>query len=168
MPFTTIRFRIRNRGGNFGGQIFEHKIPEFDWNLFKNTPNAEAFVKKAYVATAQKLVRDLIEEKDGTDERHLESMEALIARSLKFTRQEILEWCENRDWTRARFTVDPKEAIATLKANLPNMSSDEFGFPLNLRSRAAEIVAEVADLKSDPLADYLFVKLAQERPALDL
>ena len=167
MKSTLIRFRIRNRGGAFGGQTFEHKVPEFDWALFKNTPNAEAFTRKAYFAAAQKIVRDLIEEKATTEEHHLNSMEALVARSLKFTRQEIQEWCESRDWAKAQFTTDPEKAINTLKSNLPGLSSDEFAFPVKLRTRAAEIVAEVADSKSDPIADYLFVKLAQERPAFD-
>ena len=167
MAFTSIRFTVRNRGGEFGGQSFEHNVPAFNWSQFKNAPNAEAFVKKAYFAAAQKLVRDLIEEKNSTDPRHLESIEALIARSLKFTRPEIQDWCESRNWALARFTSDPEAAIKTLKAHLPNLSSDEFAFPPHLRSRAAEIVAEVADFNSDPVADYLFVKLAQERPEVE-
>ena len=68
MPDKMIRFRIRNRGGDFAGQTIEHKVPDFDWGLFKNTPNAEAFVKKAYFAAAQKLVRDLKEEKNSPDD----------------------------------------------------------------------------------------------------
>lgn len=168
MTKATIRFRIRDRGGEFGGQTFVHKVPAFDWALFKNTPNAEAFAKKAYFAAAQKLVRDLVEQKGATSDRHLESMEALIARSLKFTKQEIADWCESRDWSRAKFEADPDRGIRTLKENLPSISSDEFAFPVKLRARAAELVAEVADEGSDPIADYLFVKLAQRDLSLDL
>ena len=168
MSLTSIRFKIRNRGGAFGGQSFEYRVPAFDWNVFKNTPNAEAFVKKAYFAAAQKLVRDLVEEKISTEEHHLESMEALVARSLKFTRQEIQDWCESRDWSVARFNVNPEAAIKTLKTHLPNLSSDEYAFPLKLRTRAAELVAEVADQNADPVADYLFVKLAYVPPVVEL
>lgn len=48
------------------------------------------------------------------------------------------------------------------------MSSSEYAFPDHLRIRAAEIVAEIADSKSDPVADYLFVKLSQEQNSDDL
>jgi hypothetical protein len=167
MSLTSIRFRVRNKGGKFAGQILEHSVADFDWAAFKNTPNAEAFAKKAYAAAAQKLVRELYEGKNQTDDRHLQSMESLIARSLKFTRDEIVDWCDSRDWRRAKFTIPAEKAIKTLKEHLPNLSSDDFGFPENLRIRAAEIVAEVADSKSDPVADYLFVKLSQEQRKIE-
>lgn len=163
MPLTFIRFTVRNKGGKLGGQTLEHAVAEFDWPTFKNTPNAEEFVKKSYYAAAQKLVRELHEGKNRTEDHHLHSMESLIARSLKFTREEIIEWCDSRNWALATFTTDPEKAIALLKEYLPNLSSSDFGFPEQLRSRAAEVVAEVADSKADPLADYLFVKLSQEQ-----
>ncbi len=163
MSLTPIRFTVRKKGGALSGQPIEHQVAEFDWGVFKNTPNAEGFVRKAYYAAAQKLVRELYERKNQTEEHHLQSMESLIARSLKFTREEIEEWCECRDWTRAKFKTDAEKAICRLKEHLPGLSSSEYAFPNNLRTRAAEIVAEVADSKSDPVADYLFVKLSQEQ-----
>lgn len=168
MSLTSISFTVRNKGGKLGGQTIEHSVAEFDWPTFKNTPNAEAFVKKAYYAAAQKLVRDLHEGKNQTEDHHLHSMESLVARSLKFTRDEIIEWCDSRDWTRAKFTTEPEKAIASLKEYLPNLSSSDFAFPERLRTRAAEIVAEVADSRADPVADYLFVKLSQEQKKDDL
>ena len=168
MPSTLIRFTVRRKGGPLGGQTIEHQVADFDWLLFKNTPNAEAFAKKAYVAAAQKLVRELNERKSQTEEHHLQSMESLIARSLKFTREEIEDWCESRNWSVVKFTVEPQKGIALLKENLPNLTSSEFSFPEKLRARAAEIVAEVADSKSDPVADYPFVKLSQEQKKDDL
>ena len=168
MPFTPIRFTVRKKGGPLGGQTLEHQVAEFDWLIFKNTPNAEAFVKKAYVAAAQKLVRELHEGKNQTEEHHLQSMESLIARSLKFTREEIDDWCASRDWTPVKFKIEAQKAISVLKEHLPGLSSSEFTFPEHLRTRAAEIVAEVADSKSDPVADYLFVKLSQEQKRDDL
>ena len=165
---TPIRFTIRRRGGDFAGQTYEYRVAAFDWELFKKTPNAEAFAKKAYYAAAQKLVRDMVEEKPITDEHHLISMENLIARMLKFTKQEIIDWCESREWSLAKFTIESEKAIKILKDKLPNLSSAEFAFPVKLRARAAEVVAEVADKDSDPIANYLFVKLTQPQPELDL
>jgi hypothetical protein len=168
MPMTPIRFTIRRRGGEFAGHEYTYRVAAFDWELFKNTPNAEAFTKKAYYAAAQKLVRDMVEEKPTTDEHHLVSMENLIARTLKFTKQEIIDWCESREWSLAKFTIDSEKGVKIMKDNLPNLSSAEFAFPQKLRARAAEIVAEVADKDSDPIANYLFVKLSQTQPELDL
>lgn len=163
MTLTTIRFTVRKKGGKLSGQTLEHQVAEFDWQTFKNTPNAEVFVKKAYYAAAQKLVREIHEGNMQTGGHHLQSMESLIARSLKFTRDEIAEWCDSRDWGCAKFKVEPEKGIAVLKELLPGLSSSEFRFPKEIRSRAAEIVAEVADIKADPVANYLFVKLTQDQ-----
>lgn len=171
MSYTMIRFTVRNKGGALGGQTLEHEIPEFDWDKFKNTPNAEVFAKKAYLAAAQKNVRELYEKKNYTEEHHLHSMENLIAHSIKYTREEIEDWCECRDWSQAKFTIDSAKGIQFLKEHLPALSTMEFSFPENLRARAAEIVAEVAYSKSDPIAEYLFVKLTQvqkEKSLIDL
>ena len=168
MSKTPIRFTIRRRGGEFAGHTYEYRVAAFEWDLFKNTPNAEAFAKKAYYAAAQKLVRDMVEEKPSTDEHHLISMENLIARTLKFTKQEIIYCCDSRDWSQAKFAIDSDKGVEIMKDKLPNLSSAEFAFPAKLRVRAAEIVAEVADKDSDPIANYLFVKLTQTQPELDL
>lgn len=162
MSHTTIRFTVRKKGGPSAGKTLEQSVAEFNWEKFKNTPNAEAFVKKAYFAAAQKLTRELHESKSQTEEHHLQTMESLIARSLKFTKTEIQDWCESREWGRVTFKADAEKAIGILKENLPKPSSSEFCFPINLRERAAEIIAEVADAKLDPIADYLFVKLSQK------
>lgn len=163
MSINSIRFTVRKRGGRLGGQTIEQAVAAFDWAAFKNTANAEAFAKKAYYAAAQKLARELAEGKNQTEAHHLQTMESLIARSLKFTKEEINEWCEIRDWDRAKFTTEREKGIRFLKENLPSLSSSEFAFPERLRKRAAEIVAEVADSSADPIADYLFVKLSQEQ-----
>lgn len=162
MPHTTIRFTVRRKGGVLAGQTIEHEVPKFDWQSFKNLPNAEEFVKKAYFAAAQKLVREIHEGKNGTGEHHLQSMEALIARSLKFARVEIEEWCENRDWGNAGFVDEAERKIAFLKENLPLLSSNDAAFPEHLRKRAAEIVASIANIQTDPIANFLWVKLIQK------
>jgi len=126
--------------------------------------------QKAYFTAAQKLVRDIYEGKNQTEVHHLQSMESLVARSLKFNRDEIEEWCDSRDWARANFAVkvDASKAILMLKNNLPALSNSDFGFPENLRRRAAEIVNKVADINADPVADFLFVKLSQEQQGAGL
>ena len=83
MSLTPIRFTVRKKGGVLSGKPIEHQVAEFDWGMFKNTPNAETFVRKAYYAAAQKLVRELYEGKSQTEEHHLKSMESLIARGCK-------------------------------------------------------------------------------------
>jgi hypothetical protein len=168
MVMIPISFTIRRRGGEFAGQKYEYRVAAFDWELFKNAPNAEAFAKKAYYAAAQKLVRDMVEEKPSTDEHHLISMENLMARMLKFTKQEIIDWCDSREWSLAKFSIDSEQGIKIMKDNLPKLSSAEFAFPSKQRARAAEIVAEVANKDSDPIANYLFVKLTQPQPEIDL
>jgi hypothetical protein len=163
MTLTTMRFTVRNKGGKLSGQTLEHQVAEFDWIVFKNTPNAEAFVKKAYYAAAKRLIREIHEGNRQTRDHHLQSMESLIARSLKFTREEIAEWCDSRDWGCAKFKVEPEKGISVLKEHLPGLSSSEYRFPEKIRSRAAEIVAEVADINVDPVANYLFSKLTQDQ-----
>lgn len=162
MTMTTIRFTVRRKGGVLSGQTIEHSVPEFEWHTFKNLPNAEAFVKKAYFAAAQKCAREINEGSNGTDTHHLQSMDSLIARSIRFTREEIEDWCESRDWSKIKFGIEPAKAISYLKTNLPQLAVSESVFPQQLRSRAAELVASVADSKADPVADYLWVKLTQE------
>ena len=163
MALSPVRFTVRKKCGSLGGQTLEGQVAEFNWELFKNTPNAAEFVRKAYFAAAQKLIRDIHENKNQTEEHHLQSIESLIARSLKFTKEEIEEWCESRDWARAKFSVEPEKGVRLLKEHLPGLSSSDYSFPEKLRTRAAEIVAEVADSKADPVADFLFVKLSQQK-----
>ena len=168
MSLVPIQFTVRNKGGALGGQTIEHLVAEFDWEVFKNTPNSEEFVRKAYYAAAKKFIRELHEGRNQTEEHHLQSMENLIARSLSFTQQEIKDWCEERDWSIVTFKGDREKALGFLKEQLPRLASSENDFPDRQRHRAAEIVAEVADSKSDPVANYLFVKLTQGQKNDDL
>jgi hypothetical protein len=160
-----IRFTVRNKGGKLGGQTIEHKVPGFDWVSFRKMPNAEAFVKKAYFAAAHKICREIYEGINGTDEHHLQSVDSLIARSINLTQKEIKDWLDSRDWTHAKFNINKEKAIDFLEKNLPLLANNESAFPEKLRERAAEIVAEIAeiaDYEADPIADYLWVKLTQE------
>ncbi len=163
-----IRFTIRNKGGKLGGQTIKHDVPAFDWETFKNLPNAETFVKKSYFAAAQRIVREIHEGKNSTDEDHLQSVDSLITRSVKFTQKEIKDWLKSRDWEQAHFKVDKNKAIELMETNLPLLANSKSSFPEQLRNRAAEIVAEIADTGADPIADYLWVMLTQEIKKDDL
>jgi hypothetical protein len=163
-----IRFTVRKKGGKSSGETLEHDVPAFDWGEFKNSPNAETFVKKAYFSAAQKIVREIHESKNGTEEYHLKTIESLVARSINFNSSEINDWLESRDWEQAKFTIEKSKGINFLKKNLPLLASDDSSFPEKLRDRAAELIAEIADIEADPVADYLWVKLTQESSPGDL
>lgn len=155
-------FKIRDKGGSSAGQTIEAEVADFDWELFKKLPNAEEFVKKYYFAEARKFAREIHEGKNQTQEWHLQSMENLIARTLKFTKEEINTWCDQRDWSQMKSVKEIDKAIKYLKENLPKLSSSEFNYPENMRIKSAEIVAEISNTQIDPIANYLFVKLSQK------
>ena len=163
-----IRFTVRNRGGASGGKTIEHEVPEFDWAAFKNTVNAEAFVKKAYFSAAQRICREIHEKKNGTTEDHLQSVESLIARSINFTQGEIEDWINSRDWRRVESVNNRDKAIAFLKKNLPLLANTDQAIPEKAREKVAELVAGLADPDADPVADYLWVKLTQDQTSDEL
>ena len=94
-------FRKSKENAELAGTIQQHEVPEFNWEEFKNLPNAKLFVERCFNSFSQKLVRDVLLEKNGTAEHHLQSIESVIARSIRFTKQEILDWCMTRDWENA-------------------------------------------------------------------
>ena len=80
----TCEFRFRNtkENGDLAGATQSMDVPSFDWELFKNLPNAELFVRRAYKSLLQKLVRDLkLGYKNGTSAKDFLSLEAVITRS---------------------------------------------------------------------------------------
>ncbi|MRR51495.1 MAG: hypothetical protein EG825_11370 [Rhodocyclaceae bacterium] len=157
-----IQFRVRDKGGPSAGMVLEQKIPAFDWEAFTKLPNARAYVEKAYLADAKKRIREIHEHRNGTEKRHLQSMENLIARSLNISEREIQEWIDSRDWSGAKFTRPQEQGIAFLAKYLPSVAKSDYAFPEMYRLRAAEIVAGIANAGSDYIADYLFTKLTQE------
>jgi len=107
-----VSFIVRDKGGPAGGKHLQGDAPDFEWERFKNTGNAEEFVKKAYFAAVKKIIRDLDQNKAPTVATDLSSMEAVIARSLFFTKEEIGEWIRTRDWSKATGFKDTANAIA--------------------------------------------------------
>lgn len=167
MVSRTFKFRKTKDNGELGGTNQDYLVPEFNWDEFKRLPNAELFVRRAYNSQLQKLVRDILLEKNSTSKQHIQSTESVIARSLNFTKKEIEKWCELRDWTNIKFNVDSDKAIQHLTNILPKFAvGDDVIFTKEQKIRAAEIIATIADRKTDDIAEYLWVKLT-EKSALD-
>jgi hypothetical protein len=159
MSKVRFSYRVKEKGGKSAGLVLENDVPEFVWEDFIRTPNAERFVKKAYEGVVKKIMRELAEGVNSSKAHHLESMEYVIARDLNFTRAQIAEWCETRDWSLVAFKGDRDKAISFLKSELPKLASGGSAIDKNYRKRVAEIVMEVSDYKLDSVAEYLFSEL---------
>ena len=156
-------FRKTKANGTLSGTSEEYQVPDFEWEEFIKLPNARLFAKRSYDSTIQKLVRDILLEKNGTSDHHLQTMESVIARSITFTKQEIIEWCNSRDWELTQFNMDKEKAIQLLNDKLPAFALDENSIiDKNVKTRIAEIIAGVSDINTDPVAEYLWAKLTQE------
>lgn len=155
-----ISFVVRNKGGPAGGQLLSAEVPAFDWGQFKNTPNAEQFVKKAYIATVKKIVRESELRQNRTDNLDLSSVEAVITRSLSFTKSEIKDWIDTRDWSGNEKAKSILEKHVSSLASRDNPFSDELS-----KKIAGDVIASVAD-DADPVADFLFSILTKPRPSI--
>jgi hypothetical protein len=155
-------FRAKNKGGPLAGKILEKEVPQFVWHDFINAPNAEQFARKAYYAAIKRIIPELAEDASTSSEHHLDSIENVIMRDLKFTQKEICDWCESRDRTRAKLK-DRSKGIAALKESLPKIASGIIPHDEDVRKRFSEIVGELADNKLDPIAEYLFSQLTSNR-----
>jgi hypothetical protein len=83
-------FRKTKANGDLAGTTRSVEVPTFDWEAFKNTPNVELFVRRAYQSLLQKLVRDMKQgNKNGTRQKDLISMEAVTIRSFQFNKADI-------------------------------------------------------------------------------
>jgi hypothetical protein len=83
-------FRKTKANGDLAGTTRSVEVPTFDWEAFKNTPNVELFVRRAYQSLLQKLVRDMKQgNKNVTRQKDLISMEAVTTRSFQFNKADI-------------------------------------------------------------------------------
>lgn len=156
-----IIHRVKNKGGPSAGKSLSGSAPKFDWESFKNTPNAEEFVKKAYSAAIIKIIREIEDHKNGSVETDLNSMETIIARSLSFTRAEIKGWIENRDWDQI---PDIAKFLPDIKRRLPELASRRNPFSAMVSERLAyKVISAVADVPHDPIADFLNSTLTNPR-----
>ncbi|MNZ57829.1 hypothetical protein D3C78_758190 [compost metagenome] len=147
-----VKFTVRNRGGSLGGKTIEREATDFDWEAFKNCPNAAEFAQKVYFQAVRRIARE--EEQHSTTTSALQTMENVLTNSLSYTRDEILEWISSRDWDSANLKLPAEQAIDILKRKLTRIS----GVSGAESNRLAEIIASVAD-KPDPVAEYLFSRL---------
>lgn len=154
------KFTVKNKGGESAGKVLESEVPDFDWEEFKKLPLARGFAKKVYFEEVRKIMREIEESrKNQTMECDLQSMESIIARSLKFTKEEISEWLDKRNWDKLPKLKNP-EQLERLKKRLLSLSRGPVIFEEELRKKLADYVAEVADKPTDDVADYLFSRLS--------
>lgn len=154
------KFTVKNKGGESAGKVLKSEVPDFDWEEFKNLPLARVFAKKAYFEEVKKIMREVEEGlKNQTMECDLQSMESIIARSLKFTKEEISEWLDKRNWDKFPKLKNP-EQLESLKKRLLTLSRGPVHFEEESRKKYADYVAEVADKPTDDVADYLFSRLS--------
>ena len=155
----TVSFRVRDKGGESGGKVLMRYVPAFDLTEFMKIPNAGEFVKKAYFAAVKRIIREVEEKTNGTLESDLGSIEAIVTRSLTYTKEEISEWIASRDWTKAKGIKNLEKTLANIKKNLPLLARRENHYSKEESEVVADkIIAAVAD-NPDPVADYIFSAL---------
>lgn len=151
---TVIKFTVRKRksGSSVAGKTLERAVPAFDWEDFKRCPNAAEFAQKAYFQAVRELVREEALQQFPADSLH--SMESVLTNSLSYTKDEVTEWIDSRDWASAKLKMPTEQATEILKKKLTKVSVVSAAE----KDRLAEIIASVADTP-DPVAEYLFSRL---------
>ena len=158
---TSIEFVVRNRNGSkSGGQKIKGEIENFDWEKFKNIPNAAAFVKKAYEREARQLMRQLHENKTNVSPHHVETMENVICKVLPITKKQIETWFDERNWD----VIEPLKGNAIkkqkLKEYLINLAHDDIpARDFDAAKRLALHILDVCNKNTDVTGYYLWVKL---------
>jgi hypothetical protein len=168
------RVRQRSNGSPVAGKMVSIVIPPFDWEAFKNTPNAQQFVKKAYIAEAKKQARIAAEKGVDSAPHIIRTMEEFLLIGVRFSADEIKEWLKTRDWSKAQFKK-PEEGKKALEQYLPLVATDRGLDKLHLKwkSKAARdqvygYVADIADHPDDPVADFIASSLDQQREVIQL
>lgn len=160
----TIKFTFRNtkHNGEIAGTVQAYEIPKWEWEEVKQLPITELFVQRCYLALAKKLVRERLQGNlNGTSAQHFQSLETMIIRSISYTKKEIEDWFDSQIWE-SNLISQPERAIPLLRKWLPEYANRDDVIPNEkLRVQAAKIFADVADTKSDPIAEYLWGKLTQ-------
>lgn len=166
---TKFSYRVRQRrnGSRLAGKTISIEIPSFEWDVFKNTPNAQEFVRRAYMAEAKKQARIAAEKGGELTCPVICSMEEFLLAALRFTKSDIQEWLATRDWESPDYNI-PERSRALLKKVLP-MVVTEHGLDAlhrqwskEKRDKAYQYVADLADKPDDPVADFIGSKLTIE------
>lgn len=169
MTSQTLRRRVKDKGGTLGGQEIEYTFPAFEIDEFMKAPNAGEFVKKAYLQATGRIAREIKERKSGSVSADLESFEMIIARSLNYTKADIAQWLDSRDWSRIDSFAKPAELRRSLERWLPKLAMRVNEVDEQLSNKVAEKLVATLAGKPDPIAEYLFVLLTvrREQPPLD-
>ena len=149
-------------------QTISGEAPEFVLQEFMSAPNAKEFIRKAYISSIRKIVTDIDEGRSGTVTSDLESMEAVIARSLKFTREDITDWINSRDWTQVKNVANIGLVTANMKKLLPELATRRNPFSAQDSERVVLIVMAAVMDKDDPVGEYILTTLSTERGGLDV
>ena len=159
----SFRVRIRGKSGPSGGKTLSGDIPEFSLEEFRKTPNADVFVRKAYFAAVRTIMREIDQGTSGTVPDDLQSIESVVARSLKFTKDEIREWVQSRDWTRVKDNKDVPALVKRMEELLPELAARRNIFDEEASRQVADkVIAAVCD-EQDPVAEFLFTTLTTVR-----
>ncbi len=154
-----MKFQINDKN-------IERDVPDFDWEGFRgNMPNAKAFARKSYFSAVQRIVREIEEGKNQTGEAHLASMEAVLGRSLFYTKEEVSKWFDSKNWSRCEFKTDMPSVMTQLKKAILHLASEkESPFSGKDREKLEKWIIEVVDYH-DEIATYLLYKLeVQPKP----
>lgn len=166
----SFRVRERDKAGPSGGKTLSRDAPVFILANFLRTPNAEEFIRKSYFASVKKIIREIKDKKNGTVPSDLDSTEAVIARSLSFTKDEVRDWVKSRDWSRAKGIKNIETLAAQMEKYLPDLALRKNHFDAETSAKIADkVIAAIAD-EQDAVADFLFTTLTTERkyPDTDL
>ena len=155
-------YKTRKTPQNPNSQTITAEVAKFDWKKFKLQPNAAEFVEKMYYQKIKQMMRDAHDGKNNTSFEHCKSMEALIARSLVYSAQEISDWCDQQNWSAAG--LDDTRANR-IKKYLVNFAARKDGanaenqLPQNTKTILMERILAVVK-EHDPLANWLFTRLS--------
>lgn len=171
----TFSYKVRQRsnGSPVAGKMVSIVIPPFDWEVFKNTPNAQQFVKKAYDVEAKKQARIAAEKELDNDPKIVRTMEEFLLEGLRFSSTEIKAWLGTREWAKAQFKK-PEEGRKALEQYLPLVATERGLSDLFLRwsskdrERVYGYVADLADRPDDPIADFIASSLSRHRDVIRL
>ena len=156
-----LKFVVRNRNGSkSGGQEVSGEIESFDWEKFKNLPNAAAFVKTAYEREARQLMRQLHENNPNVSPHHIESMENVICKILPITKKQIETWFDERNWDLIESFKGNTAKKQKLKEYLTGLAhGDVLARDFDAAKRLALHILDVCNKNTDVTGYYLWVKL---------
>ncbi len=149
-----FKFKNTKANGQLAGKEVKHEVPKFIYEEFINIKNAKFLIEKQYNSLVQQLVREALLDKNGTTEKHLQSIESVISKFIAFGKGDIERWCDSR------------ECGEKFKKILVKIAMDNIYIPENKKVMLIDRLASLAD-KDDPIAEFLFTKIEVTEPDVD-